>query len=69
MKLSKNPKKIKIILIGEINFSEKILKFLIKKKMNIVGVITRKKKKNKDFKDLAIIAKKNKISFFYKKKK
>ena len=35
--------KIRIVFFGEINFSERILEFLINKKFNIVGVITRKK--------------------------
>ena len=56
---------IKIIFFGEINFSERILKFLIKKKFNIVGVVTRKKSTNHDFKDLSTICKKNGIPCKY----
>ena len=48
MKFNKK-NQIKIIFFGEINFSEKILNFLIKKKFNIVGVVTRKKSTNHDF--------------------
>lgn len=65
MKFNKK-KQIRIIFFGEINFSEKLLKFLIKKKFNIVGVITRKKSSNHDFKDLSVICKKNNIPCKYK---
>ena len=65
MKFNKK-NQIKIIFFGEINFSEKILNFLIKKKFNIVGVVTRKKSTNHDFKDLSTICKKNGIPCKYK---
>lgn len=67
MKLNK--KKIKIVFFGEINFSAEILKFLINKNFNIVGVITRNKSKNHDFKDLSLICKKNNIPYKYKTNK
>ena len=58
--------KIRIVFFGEINFSERILEFLINKKFNIVGVITRKKSTNHDFKDLSLVCKKNNIPYKHK---
>ena len=54
----------KILFIGSVIFSKKILLNLIDKKFNICGIITKKKSKfNSDFFDLSNIAKKYKINF------
>ena len=56
----------KTIFIGSINFSEQILKAFLGKDCTISCVITKKKSTfNSDFKDLSIIASKNKIPSFY----
>ena len=56
----------KTIFIGSINFSEQILKAFLGKDSIISYVITKKKSTfNSDFKDLSIIASKNKIPYFY----
>ncbi len=56
----------KIIFIGNVNFSFEILKKLISLKANIVGVLTKKESKfNSDHIDLSILCKKNEIDYKY----
>lgn len=56
----------KILFIGSVIFSKKVLLNLINKKFNICGIITKKESKfNSDFFDLSSIAKKKKINFRY----
>ena len=58
----------KILFIGCVRFSEKILFSLIKNKFKIIGVCTKKKSDfNSDFVDLSYICKKNNIDCIYSK--
>ena len=53
----------KIVFFGCTLSAYELLKFLIKKKIKISAVFTKKKSYNHDFLNLSIIAKKNKIFF------
>ena len=54
----------KILFIGSVYLSEKILEKLLLINENIVGVISKDSSKfNSDFKDISFLAKKNKIAF------
>jgi methionyl-tRNA formyltransferase len=58
----------KILFIGSVIFSSEILKTLILKKINIIGIITKKKSVfNTDHYNLAPLAKKNNIPYKYYK--
>lgn len=58
----------KILFIGSVIFSSEILKILILKKINIIGIITKKKSIfNTDHCNLAQLAKKNNIPYKYYK--
>ena len=57
-------KKMKILFIGTVHISEKLLQKLISMKSNIVGVCTKKSSSfNSDFVDLTLICKKNEIPY------
>ena len=59
----------KILYIGNVWLSQRLLDILIKNKFEIVGVVTTKKSKfNTDYRDLSPICKKNKIDIHYTKK-
>tara|TARA_Y100000294_G_C8559807_1_gene338625 strand:+ start:1132 stop:2028 length:897 start_codon:yes stop_codon:yes gene_type:complete len=59
-------KKNKILFVGSVHFSYKMLEFLIKNKFNICAVLTKKRKIYKsDYADLTNLAKKNGINSFY----
>ncbi len=63
-------KKIKILFIGTVNFSEKALCCLIENKFDVIGIITKKKSNyNSDFSDLSTLAKKNNIPLIYRYEK
>lgn len=54
----------KIIILGNILFTEKIINYLIKKKIIIVGIVSQNNRKIKDdFTDLSKIAKKNRLPY------
>lgn len=58
----------KILFIGCVKGSEELLKTLITKNFNIVGVITKRQSNfNSDFCDLSYCAKENNIDYFYTK--
>lgn len=63
-------KKIKILFIGTVNFSEKALCCLIDNKFDVIGIITKKESNyNTDFSDLSTLAKKNNIPVIYRYEK
>ncbi|MBL6841444.1 MAG: methionyl-tRNA formyltransferase, partial [Pelagibacterales bacterium] len=56
----------KIIFIGTIKFSRKVLQKLIDLNAQVVGVCTKKKSEfNSDYEDLSPLCKKNNIPFKY----
>ncbi len=58
----------KICFIGSVKFSYEILKELILKKENVVGVITKQESKfNSDYADLSILCKQNNIPYIFVK--
>lgn len=59
--------KFSVLFIGSAIISEKILNKLIQKKINIVGIVGKKRIKNSDSVDLRKIAIKNRINFTYSK--
>lgn len=65
-----NFKKIKILFIGTVNFSQKALSCLIDHKFDVIGIITKKESNyNTDFFDLSPLAKKNNIPVIYRNEK
>ena len=53
----------KILVIGNVIFSHKLVEYLIKEKFNLIGVITSKKNiyNNSDYSDMTSLLKKYKI--------
>ena len=59
-------KSIRIVFVGSVYFSKAMLEILLKKKVNIVGVCTKKKSSfNSDFYNLGKISKKKRIRTLY----